>query len=86
MATDMTEEELAHELANLAGQGGTDVSYMDTEDSDNYVTATAYTNAAGREWRQIETAGMNSRYGWVANCGEWLDPGEDSADFGQDNT
>lgn len=83
MPTDMTAEEF--ELEQASASGGTDVSFQDDEDSDKYVTATAYTNANGRAWRHIESSGFNSCYDGAGDFGEWLADDEDPADFGQDN-
>ena len=84
MATDMSEEEFERELNAVAGQAGTEISYNDPNDADNYVTATAYINDAGRAWRHIESSGFNSPHMGAGNFGEWLDDNEDPADFGQE--
>ena len=76
MPTTMSDEELetALQTATLVDDGGYDSDV--SGDEDDYVIASLYRAADGRNFRQVTESGMNSPFDGSGNIGEWLDSSE----------
>jgi hypothetical protein len=75
MPTSMTDEELEASIVTMAEVDRFD--YRNPESDDDYFNAVLAMTVEGRHFRFIESAGMDSHFGWVGNSdGEWLEEAE----------